>query len=98
MPRLSQNPPPPPAGCVWSKEASRRTGLSVKTLYNYRHLDKGPKPFPVGRKLAYPLDLIEAWLSEQRNPAPDADAAHSSRPSEPRRLRTKRRTEHNAAA
>lgn len=98
MPRLSQNPPPPPAGCVWSEEASRLTGLSVKTLYNYRHLDKGPKPFPVGRKLAYPLERIQAWLDEQRNPAPDAEKAHSSRPPEPRRLRTNQTRQHAAAA
>ncbi|MCX5158143.1 helix-turn-helix domain-containing protein [Streptomyces sp. NBC_00264] len=86
MPRLAKVPTPPPPGCVWIQEASRLTGLSVKTLHNYRHLDKGPKPFPVGRKLAYPVEHIAAWLDEQRNPAPDAAAVHSSRPPEPRRL------------
>lgn len=98
MPRSSQKPAPPPPGHVWSDEASRLTGLSVKTLWNYRHLDKGPKPFPIGRKLAYPLDEINAWLDAQRNPAPDADKAHSSRPPEPRRLRTSRPAQHAAAA
>lgn len=98
MPRSSQNPASPPPGHVWSDEASRLTGLSVKTLWNYRHLDKGPKPFPIGRKLAYPLDEINAWLEAQRNPAPDADKAHSSRPPEPRRLPASRPRQHAAAA
>lgn len=86
MPRLAKVPTPPPPGCVWIQEASRRTGLSVKTLHNYRHLDKGPKPFPVGRKLAYPIEHIDAWLHLQRNPAPDDEQARQSRPPEPRRL------------
>ncbi|MDQ0792061.1 AlpA family transcriptional regulator [Streptomyces sp. B1I3] len=101
MPRLSQNPTPAPPGHVWSQEASRLTGLSVKTLWNYRHLDKGPASFLIGRKLAFPLegpDGINAWLKEQRHPAPDADKAHSSRPPEPRRLRASQPRQHAAAA
>ncbi|MFE7237262.1 helix-turn-helix transcriptional regulator [Streptomyces sp. NPDC057580] len=86
MPRLAKVPTPPPPGCVWIQEASRLTGLSVKTLHNYRHLDKGPKPFPIGRKLAYPIEHIEAWLDLQRNPAPDEEQARQSRPPEPRQL------------
>ncbi|MFI9618060.1 helix-turn-helix transcriptional regulator [[Kitasatospora] papulosa] len=98
MPRSSHTPTPAPPGCVWSAEASRLTGLSVKTLWNYRHLDKGPKPFPIGRKLAYPLDEINAWLDAQRNPAPDADEVSSSRPPEPRRIRASRPRPHATAA
>jgi predicted DNA-binding transcriptional regulator AlpA len=40
------------------------TGLSVKTLYNYRHLGKGPKPVPIGRKLAYRLSEAKAYVAE----------------------------------
>lgn len=84
MPRLPKVPTPPPAGCLWTPEAAIRIGLSRKTLHNYRHLGKGPECFPVGRKLAYPIAGLDAWLDEQRNPAPDVSGAHDSRPPEPR--------------
>jgi hypothetical protein len=61
----------------------------VKTLHNYRYLGKGPASFPIGRKIAYPLDGpngLRAWLDAQRNPTPTADAVNDSRPPEPRRL------------
>ncbi|GGS41110.1 hypothetical protein GCM10010221_44830 [Streptomyces parvus] len=86
MPRSSPTPQDAPPGCVWIAEASRLTGLSVKTLYNYRHQDKGPKSFEIGRKIAYELDVVNAWVAAQRNPAPDATAEHDSRPPEPRKL------------
>lgn len=86
MPRLAKVPTPPPPGCVWIQEASRLTGLSVKTLHNYRHRNRGPEAFSIGRKLAYPIEHIEKWLDLQRNPAPDEQQAHESRPPEPRRL------------
>ncbi|WP_406325878.1 helix-turn-helix domain-containing protein [Streptomyces sp. NBC_01617] len=86
MPRLAKVPTPPPPGCVWIQEASRLTGLSVKTLHNYRHLNKGPKAFAIGRKLAYQVEHIDAWLDLQRNPGPDEEQARESRPPEPRRL------------
>lgn len=95
MPTPSQNPASPPPGHVWSDEASRLTGLSVKTLWNYRHLGKGPKSFPIGRKLAYPLDEINAWVAAQRNPAPDVTAEHDSRPPEPRKLRRSSKRAHD---
>jgi hypothetical protein len=61
-------------------------GVSVKTLWNYRHLDKGPKPKVRGRKLAYRIDEIDAWLKEQDAAEDTAKktAAHESRPAEPR--------------
>ncbi|MCX5138379.1 hypothetical protein [Streptomyces sp. NBC_00338] len=103
MPRSSQNPTPAPPGHVWIDEASRLTGLSVKTLYNRRYKDESPSAgsFPIGRKLAFPLegpDGIKAWFEAQRNPAPDADKAHSSRPPEPRRLRNSRPSQHPVKA
>ncbi|ARX81610.1 hypothetical protein SMD44_01008 [Streptomyces alboflavus] len=82
MPRPAKVPTPPPPGHVWTPEAAHRMGVTVKTLWNYRSLDKGPKAVVRGRKLAYPIDEIDAWLEEQDKPAPDA--GHDSRPPEPR--------------
>ncbi|WP_406144914.1 helix-turn-helix transcriptional regulator [Streptomyces anulatus] len=86
MPRSSHTPQDAPPGCVWIAEASRLTGLSVKTLYNYRHQSKGPQSFEIGRKIAYALDDVNAWVAAQRNPARDVVAEHDSRPPEPRKL------------
>ena len=95
MPTPSRTPQAPPPGCVWIAEASRLTGLSVKTLYNYRHQNKGPKSFPIGRKIAYALDDVTAWVDAQRNPAPDVTAEHDSRPPEPRKLRRTSKRAHS---
>ncbi|MFJ6846417.1 helix-turn-helix transcriptional regulator [Streptomyces griseoluteus] len=53
---------PAPPGHVWISEASRLLGLSPKTLYNYRHLGKGPTSFTIGRKVAYRTADIAAYL------------------------------------
>lgn len=82
MPRPPKVPTPPPAGCLWTPEAALRIGLTVSTLHNYRHLGKGPESFPVGRKLAYPIDGLDAWLEAQRRSAPDPEREHDSRPPE----------------
>lgn len=87
MPRPAKTPTPPPPGHVWTPEAARLMGVTVKTLWNYRALGKGPKPKVRGRKLAYPIDQIEAYLEEQDNPEPDADDEHDRRPPEPRLTR-----------
>lgn len=89
MPRLAKVPTPPPAGYLWTPEAARRIGLSVKTLWNYRHLGKGPKATPIGRKLAYPIDELDAWLKAEMESGPDEDRVHESRPPEPRASRRK---------
>ena len=86
MPRLAKTPTPAPPGFVWIQEASRKTGLSVKTLYNYRHLGKGPAPVSIGRKLAYREAEIDAFAAElQGEPPADPKRLHDSRPPEPRR-------------
>lgn len=82
MPRLAKTPTPAPPGFVWIQEASLRTGLSVKTLYNYRWLGKGPKPVPIGRKLAYREADIDAFAAELQ--AHPGDSDYESRPAEPR--------------
>ena len=84
MPRPAKVPSPPPAGYLWTPEAARRIGLSVKTLWNYRHLDKGPKAKPIGRKLAYSIKELDAWLKAEMEGEPDPARAHDARPPEPR--------------
>jgi hypothetical protein len=68
-------------------------GVTVKTLWNYRHLGKGPKPVVRGRKLAYPIDQIDAWLEAQDSTEPDSEREHDSRPPEPRRSSRKKPAE-----
>lgn len=96
MPRPAKTPTPPPPGYVWAPEAARRTGLSVKTLYNYRHRGGGPKAVPIGRKLAYPLDEITAYMRQLRTPQADPEREAENRPPEPRTAR--RRIPQQAAA
>jgi predicted DNA-binding transcriptional regulator AlpA len=84
VPRLAKVPTPPPPGFVWIKEASRLTGLSVKTLYNYRHKELGPPATVIGRKLAYSIAGIKRYMGALQDPEPDADRIHESRPPEPR--------------
>lgn len=55
----------PPAGSLWSRDAARHLGIALTTLYKWRQNDYGPVPYPVGRKLAYELDVLDAWLNKQ---------------------------------
>lgn len=84
MPRLAKVPVPPPAGHLWTPEAAHRIGLSIKTLWNYRHLGKGPTARLIGRKLAWPIEELDAWLQAELNGAADPERDHESRPPEPR--------------
>jgi predicted DNA-binding transcriptional regulator AlpA len=83
VPRQSKVPTPAPPGYVWAKEASLRTGLSVKTLYNYRHLGLGPAAVPIGRKLAYSIAAIDAYMRGLQDPEPSTERAAENRPPEP---------------
>lgn len=87
MPRPAKVPTPPPPGYVWTPEAALRLGLSVKTLWNYAHLGKGPRPRRIGRKLAYSIAELDAWLAAELDADPSAARAHESRPAEPRTSR-----------
>ncbi|MEU1919292.1 helix-turn-helix transcriptional regulator [Streptomyces albogriseolus] len=87
MPRPAKVPTPPPPGYVWTPEAARRLGLSVKTLWNYAHLGKGPRPRRIGRKLAYSIEELDAWLAAELDADPSTGRAHESRPAEPRTSR-----------
>jgi hypothetical protein len=83
VPRPAKVPTPPPPGYVWIDEASRRTGLSPGTLRNYRYLGKGPECVPVGRKLAYPITGLDAYMRQVLGPTTDEAAQYDSRPAEP---------------
>ncbi|MFJ8594807.1 helix-turn-helix transcriptional regulator [Streptomyces sp. NPDC093598] len=87
MPRPAKVPTPPPAGYLWTPDAARRIGRSVKTLWNYAHLGKGPKPVRIGRKLAYKITELDEFLQTEIDGEPDTGRAHESRPPEPRMSR-----------
>lgn len=88
-PTFNQDPPP---GHVWADEASRLTGRSIEQLYKDRQKQKrtgnsnGPRSVDLGRKAAWRIADIEAWLNGS-TPDPDPQMLHDSRPAEPRRAR-----------
>ncbi|WP_405682818.1 helix-turn-helix domain-containing protein [Streptomyces sp. NBC_01238] len=76
-----------PAGYIWADEASRLTGLALKTLYNYRYKGIGPPSTNYRRKVVYKLADVEAWMTQQLAPPPvDPERLRESRPPELRRL------------
>ena len=84
MPRPAKVPTPPPAGYLWTPDAARRIGRSVKTLWNYAHLGKGPQPRRIGRKLAYKISELDEFLQAELNAEPAQERVSESRPAEPR--------------
>lgn len=86
MPRIGKTAPPPPPGYVWSDEAARRMSVAVKTLWNYRHLGKGPQPVRYRGRLAYSEAEIAKHLEAEFQALAEqaAKRAHDSRPAEPR--------------
>jgi hypothetical protein len=87
VPRTPQYSQPAPPGHVWADEASRLAGRSIEQLYKDRQKQKrtgssnGPWCVSVGRKAAWRIADIEAWLAGQA-PGPDADQDYNSRPAE----------------
>lgn len=55
----------PPEGSLWSDEAATYIGVALATLYKWRQNGCGPEPHNVGRKLAYELTVLDAWLHGQ---------------------------------
>ncbi len=53
---------------IWidEKELSRRTGLKVQTLRNWRHLGKGPAYSKLGRSVRYNVADAEAYFQNRR--------------------------------
>lgn len=86
VPQHKQSAPP---GHVWIDEASRLTGRSIETLYKDRQKQKrnvpcdGPRSVTRGRKAAWRIADIEAWLAED-DQGVDPELLHNSRPAEPR--------------
>lgn len=74
-----------PAGYIWADEASRLTGLALKTLYNYRYKGVGPPSTTYRRKVAYKLADVESWIAEELAPAVDPERLQECRPLDPRR-------------
>lgn len=86
MTKTARHTRPAPPGCVWIDEASRLTGLAVKTLYNYRSRGEGgPRSGTIARRPVYRLTDIDEWRAAQFEPSPEQE--HESRPAE---LRTPR--------
>lgn len=89
-----EGPPPPPDGYVWSDEAARRLSLSIRTLWNYRHIGKGPKAKRYRGRLVYAIADIEAHKKAELEALErdEEELAHDSRPAEPRLARRKKAT------
>jgi len=47
----------------------------VESVRYWRHVNKGPKSFKVGRRVLYALDDVEAFISEARQSAVGSSAA-----------------------
>jgi excisionase family DNA binding protein len=39
----------------------------IETVRYWRHVNKGPKSFKVGRRVLYAVEDVEAWLEKARN-------------------------------
>lgn len=51
------------------QNAARYMGISVNTLYVWRHRRQGPPSFRMGPggRVMYRRDLLDVWLTEQQN-------------------------------
>lgn len=89
MPKQPRQPVPPPEGSLWIKEAATYLGVAVRTLYSWRYADVEPKSYDIGRKVAYEITVLDAYLAKRQNPEPEPNP--ESRPAEPRRASRQRR-------
>jgi predicted DNA-binding transcriptional regulator AlpA len=84
-----QHKTPAPPGYVWIDEASRLSGRTIETLYKDRSIQRrtghcpGPRSVDLGRKAAWRIADIEAWLDGSPELGPTAQALHNGRPAEP---------------
>jgi excisionase family DNA binding protein len=61
---LTVSAPEPPVGALLSvDEAAAWLGLQTKTLYEWRHLRKGPPSVQVGRLVKYRPETVEEWIT-----------------------------------
>ncbi|MEV6568355.1 helix-turn-helix domain-containing protein [Streptomyces kronopolitis] len=51
------------------QDTARYMGISVNTLYVWRHRRQGPPSFRMGPggRVMYRRDLLDVWLTEQQN-------------------------------
>ncbi|MFG2528995.1 helix-turn-helix domain-containing protein [Streptomyces sp. NPDC048516] len=51
------------------QDTARYMGISMNTLYVWRHRRQGPPSFRLGPggRVMYRRDLLDAWLTEQQN-------------------------------
>lgn len=47
-------------------EVAEMLRTPVETVRYWRHIDKGPKSFKVGRRVLYASEDVDAWLAEAR--------------------------------
>lgn len=50
---------------IGTAEVSQMTGLPKGTLRYYRHCDRGPACFTLGRRVVYRRAEVERWIAEQ---------------------------------
>ena len=47
-------------------EVAETVRTPVETVRYWRHINKGPKSFKVGRRVLYAIEDVEAWLNSAR--------------------------------
>ncbi|TFC20065.1 helix-turn-helix domain-containing protein [Cryobacterium algoritolerans] len=52
------------------EDVSAKTGVAVQTLYNWRHLRKGPRSFKLGRLVRYFESDVDEWIAAQPRKLP----------------------------
>ncbi|MBC2902102.1 helix-turn-helix transcriptional regulator [Streptomyces cupreus] len=64
----NQSMPAVEAAFLNVQNAAQYMGISVNTLYVWRHRRQGPPSFRMGPggRVMYRRDLLDAWLSEQQ--------------------------------
>lgn len=55
-----------PENLLTIKQAADWTGLSVRTLYEYRRRDIGPESFTCAGRVVYELPALKRWVKDQR--------------------------------
>jgi predicted DNA-binding transcriptional regulator AlpA len=89
VPRTPQHKQNPPPGYVWIDGAARLSGRTIETLYKDRSQQRrgvpcnGPRSVDIGRKAAWRIADIEAWLAAAPDVEPNAQHIYNSRPAEP---------------
>ena len=87
---LQPRPPPPQDARYLNERAvAQRTGISVKTLQNWRCCGRGPPYQHAGKRVIYPVAALQEWLAgagqaradrRTRRRAPDSPARSPSSP------------------